>query len=669
MAISATNLGTYTKRLALTGTNTNAAFATAIKNAITGVSPAGTTGWEIYDEFTDGVRITHVYRSLNEDGITYKNIIVRINTILGEINLSTCESWNNATHVATNEATCFANHCPIPFKTRLTDLLIFISPRYCAMMSVINNEISEWSGVFEMQREDANDTAAANYPCWGFISAPLWMLGANTYSERPFAGSYHTAICMPKTRNGHTAGNAAVNWSMDFGLMSIPPLWSPSGVGSVGYYLSSALNILTSTQWDTNAILALPVKPIHIHSTGVPSNYGKIFGMKVASPIANAKMLDKVPIKIDSEGDFYPTGTTNNHWVLPLSHLRYELSNMVAAYRPRDINILGQSMIDLVSVGDFVYLITTSNNIFKIDTLSGAVYNYTQSFGTYTDIEYDGERYIYIGTSSGLIKLDTWSSDSRETLSITNGVKSLSINHTHILTAPYNGTPTPVISRVDKNTFALDATLPTVTLTTFSESVTIKDIVCDGYGHFYLIATCATASNSKLVKITQAGVASYLTTSINNIALHVGLTLLDEKTLQVNQLTTTTNLRITYVNIAGGTTFSTITYTDTAISSGSYTPEYPMKTVKVNGLYITFVRCSQLYGVASRFSNTNDYPASHQSITALTGIGAGSYAGMFRDDNRLYMFCSNGLRIYEGVNEEIYAGTTSIKSAEILLPS
>lgn len=670
MAISATNLGTYTKRLALTDTNTNSAFLTALKNAITGVTPAGTTGWGLHDEFSDGVRTTQVFTSLNADGVTSKNLIVRINLFLAEINLSTCESWNATTHVATNEATCFANHSPIPYKLRCTDLLIFISPRYCAMMSVINNEISQWSGVFEMQREDANDTAAGNFPCWGYVSSALWMLGATTYSEKPFNGNYHTAICMPKTRNGHTAGNAAVNWAMDFGLMSVPPLWSPSSVGAIGYYLSSALNLLSSTQWDVNAILALPIKPLHIAGTNQPSNYGKIFGMKVARSILNAKVLDKTPSKIDSNGDFSPTGTTNNHWILPLHHVRSDCSSMTTGFRSREVPIAGQNVIDLVSVGDFVYFTTTSNYLWKIDTLSLAVTQYSSiGHGSWRDIEYDGERYIYIGTSSGLIRVDTQNNDSTSLLTVTNGVGALAINQTHIMTSPWYSNSTIVISRIDRATFAADATLPTVTLTTFSESIGIRDIVCDGYGHFYLIANCATASNNKLVKITQSGVASYLTTSINNISLHSGLTILDEKTLQVNQLTTTTNLRVIFVNIASGTTLSTITYQDTVITSGAYTTDYPMKTVKVNGLYLTLIRANQLYGVSGRFTSSSDYPTSHQNINAFNSLSASGGAGFFRDDNRLYLPISGGLRIYEGVNEEIFAGSISVRSAEVLLPS
>jgi len=77
-------------------------------NVIAGVNTAITTlGWSLYDsvdQTTYSPIVTRVYRVLNTDATSYKYAILRYDTLRLRINLSCCESWNNSTHVATNES-------------------------------------------------------------------------------------------------------------------------------------------------------------------------------------------------------------------------------------------------------------------------------------------------------------------------------------------------------------------------------------------------------------------------------------------------------------------------------------------------------------------------------------------------------------------------------------
>lgn len=671
MTITAASLGLRTAHIAQEITSVATAhtfsdFTTAVKNAITGTNPVKTTNWTLLDEVMQGRIFTQVFQSFNKDGITYKNIILRYDQNETAIYTSTCESWDAVAHSATNECFTFGNHAPIPYKLNYSDLIIMVAPRWCVFTSVIANQVSMWAGVFEMEREDVADTAAANYPCWGWISSALWMLGSTSRELRPLAATQHTLICMPRTRSGHTGLNAAMFWTADFGLFSNPNIFDQASKPAANYYLSNAVTGLEKTKWDETKVLTLPIKPIHVQTIGTVSNYGRIFGLKTTNP--QGDQLNKIPISIDADGNFSANGTLNDHWILNSHHASNPavaswLTNNVKVVS-KDVNLGAQAAV-IISVGNAYYAID-SGTVFKVNADSLEVSTVTTAHGTKYDMKYDGERYIYVTTSSGLLRIDTFD-NSVATLSITNGGYALAITNTHIFVGRATSVATPSITRVNRETFTIEAANGTITLATFTEAVVLRDMIADKDDNVYAIATVATATNGKLVKLPVSAPQTpvYLTTQINQIALSAGLSIVGDTQLMVHLLTTTTALRSVLVDLP---TFVTLTQTDTAINTAAAS-NYRLLTTKIAGENFVVTRDASFIGKTCSQANSSNLFFNHISNAAvLNFLGTGSLGACFDDEVRIFTGLTNGFRIWEGIYTAQDIGSTT-KLGQMVLPA
>lgn len=643
-------------------------FANAVKDAITGTNPVKTTGWTLFDEFDSGRVHTQVFRAFNKDGLTYKNIILRYDHNETAIYTSTCESWDDVTHVATNECFTFGNHAPIPYKLNYSDIVIMVAPRWCVLTSVINNQVSMWAGVFEMEREDVADTAAENYPCHGWMSSALWMLGANSCGLRPLNAQNHTLICMPRVRTGHTGINAAMFWTADFGLFSNPNIFDQSSKPAANYYLSSSVAGLEQTKWDETKLLTLPIKPIHAQTISAVSNYGIIFGLKVTNP--QGSQLNKMPIAIDTDGNFASDGTVSDHWVLNTHHAQNPLPTATLTNNPnvlsKDIN-LGWQAGAIVSTGNAYYAIQAGGSTMsKVDAITLAVTSLGTANGAKYDMKYDGERYIYVTTSTGVVRIDTFD-DSQTFLAVTNGAQAIAITSTHIFVGRYNVAATPSITRIRRDNFTIETTNGTITLATFTEAVVLRDMVSDKDNNVYAIATVATASNNKLVKLPAATPQTpvYLTTQINQIALSCGLAIVGDTQLMVHLLTTATNLRTVLVDL---TSFTSSTQSDVTITSASGS-SYRLLTTKIAGEIFVVDRSSNFVGKTLSASNSALLFLNQvNNLTYLSFLGTGTIGACFDDEVRIFTGLTNGFRIWEGIYTEQDIGSTT-KLGQMVLPA
>jgi hypothetical protein len=543
----------------------------AVSDAITGVNPVRTTGWALHDSFTVGTTLTQVFKGINKDNTTYKNIILRWDTVRHEIITSTCEVWDAINHIPQNEAWTFFNSCPISYQMAATDLLLMLNPRWLILHSYMANEPGSWAGVVETAREDVADTAAAAVPCWGWVSSNLWMLGATSTSSRPLpsVSASYPLMCVPRTRTGFTTTNAAINWSADYGATQYPH-WLANTGGAFIYYLGNQQNKFVANSWDVTKRMVLPIKPIAEYMSANITNYGQMFGLKVVSPAG--LNMNKIQVNTDADGNYSPAATVADHWLLNNHHKYMSADNAswftnVALVRT-DVTI-GYRPEFVCSVGDHYYVTNgvAGSRIGKVNILLGTYTNITNAYAA-MDLQYDGERYVYVCHTSGILRIDTRNNDAQTNLAISNGTFTLALTPTHIVTTPYNASTTPVITRILRSTFAVDATNGSLTLATFTESVRLTDAVGDAEGNIHIAGPVATAGNFKMVKIPYATPASIVYSTLDQIVCaNVGFQFLDENNMLCWKAVTSGQMRYlqfnpkTMAQVAVGTisTFSALT--------------------------------------------------------------------------------------------------------------
>lgn len=639
----------------------------AVSDAITGVSPVRTTGWSTYDAFTttastpSSIIYTQVFRALNKDGITYKNIILRWNTMMQEINVSTCEVWDVANHIPQNESWTYFDSSPIPYRLDATDLMIFVNARWCIIHTYMANEPSVWAGVVETQREDIADSATiAPAPCWGWISSSLWMLGCTSVSARPLISTDHTLINMPRTRSGNTSFNAAKGFACDYGVTHYPH-WLATGNGAFIYYLGNQGNKFVANFWDLSKRLVLPLKPIADYTATNVTNYGQIFGLKVLSQAG--LNMNKIQVNVDSDGNYSPSGTLTDHWLLN-NHWKQWSADSGAywantALVPTTVSC-GWRPEFICSTGPFYYVTAGlyTQGLGKVNVLLGTFTSISTVY-TYYDIKYDGERYVYVGSSNGLTRIDT-RDDSVSQLAITNGCFTFTINSTHIICAPFNTTATPVITRVLRSTFAVDSSNGSITLATWTESVRITDMVNDHQGNTHMVAPVATSANFKIVKMLPTAPAAPTYTTVLNQLVHqqVCLQVLDSGNIMMWQAVTSSSMYRTQYNPSN---MAIIGSTSSVGTCSALTTNHKMYCAKISGMMyvvprgsgsaaIGFIQTLGQGGSATLSAAPQATPDNYSSVSSPNLSYATGNQLLFWDGARIVGNFDAGLRYYANVN-------------------
>lgn len=638
----------------------------AVSDAITGVNPVRTTGWTLHDSFTVGPTLTQVFRGINKDNTTYKNIILRWDTVRHEIITSTCEVWDAINHIPQNEAWTFFNSCPISYQMAATDLLLMLNPRWLILHSYMANEPGSWAGVIETAREDVADTAAAALPCWGWVSSNLWMLGATSTSARPLpsVSNSYPLMCVPRTRSGFTTINAAINWSADYGAAQFPH-WLASSGGAFIYYLGNQQNKFVANSWDVTKRMVLPIKPIADFLSANITNYGQMFGLKVVSPAG--LNMNKIQVNTDTDGNYSPAATVADHWLLN-NHHKYMSSDNASwftntALVRTDVTI-GYRPEFVCSVGDHYYVTNgvAGSRIGKVNILLGTYTNISNSYAA-MDLQYDGERYVYVCHSTGILRIDTRNNDAQTNLAISNGTFTLALTSTHIVTTPFNASATPVITRILRSTFAVDSTNGSLTLATFTESVRLTDAVGDAEGNIHISGPVATAGNFKIVKIPFATPASIVYSTLDQLACaNVGIQFLDENNMLCWRAVTSSNMKYVQYNPK---TMTQIT-TGTISTFSALTNQHKLSCARIAGVLKVVARSSTtttysaLLSLGTTCTTLLGTPVLSADLYGATNMSnASSNSMMFWDGARLVSNTETQLRWFTNMNGvNIYNGQT-----------
>lgn len=463
---------------------TGTKFVTPVFTTIPGVNPQLTSGWELIDSFwgdenpvyqTESPIFTQIFKAKNKDTHSHKNIIVRYHTTKMEINTSTCDdvvlhytingsnvdraindSWAYTqvqsgpvvSRTIINECWTYFDCSPVGYNLTACDMLIMVSPKWCMFHSYLNDEPSLWSGVFENEREDTMDkvvvsldqnnvTHVTGNPCWGWIGSTLWMLGAADVGSKPLNGFDYTLWSMPSTKQGSGVVSAK-GWGADYSA-TFHPHFLGTTVASFIYYLGNSANKFITSGWDSTRKLAMPIKPIADFAGQSLVNYGGLFGLKVIAPAGSN--MSKIMIPTDADGNSAATGDNRYHWLLN-NHFKRTPNNVETwagnttwSYAPYSLGSGSIGPVAMVTTGAANYVITTGGSkVVRVNAATGE-FKDVLTGGNYTDMKYDGERYIYVTSSTpgiALTRIDTSGLDPKITTRSETGFSSLVIAHNRI---------------------------------------------------------------------------------------------------------------------------------------------------------------------------------------------------------------------------------------------
>lgn len=739
MAITATHIGQSTIQVSATFTSASGAanlnsfdkFSQTIADAITGTRAgvAGTlsgivftgsgeqtsTGWTLFDSFWGGKDnvnnissplYTQVFRSLNEDGVSYKNIIIRYDTKNGTINTSTCDFWdtlanyNAATPAAcgaltrgpTSEAWTYFDCAPVGYNLTTCDMIIMVDPHHCVLHSYLNNEPSLWSGVFEVAREDLTDTAAANYPCWGWVSSTLWCLGAATIAAKPLATTDHTLICFPRTRSGSAGIAAARGWAADYGATAYPTWLITTGASFI-YYLGNQVNKFISNAWDSTRRLALPIKPVADYSAAAIANYGQIFGLKVIAPIG--VNMNKITLPVDSDGNAVPTGGTDRpHWLLNCHHKTYDNTNTTSWFTngswTNEVIACGGRVEKIVSVGANYYcMLTGGSKVVKVNAITKAITDVLVA-GGYTDMRFGTERYLYVTSTTGITCLDIADDTTKTIIAISGGLSAVAINQDTVIAAGITQ-PTAGVTRfyrfvapaVNQPSSAFVATtlFPTVDspVAGASENQTVRDIICDHEGNAWAVGLLTTGliANFRILRVTASGSIACTAYTIANPAAmpsNVCLQQIDGNNMILwSAVTSSVIYQVTF----NPRTLLNVNSQNVGTAS-ALTPNTDMSAIKVQGALLAVPRGS---GVADNvFVNSLGRSATVTAPLApifqldQSTLQGWSSANQFVlwDGARIIAGTETGIKLYSNVNGGLTVGgnpITNMNLGQVAIPA
>ena len=319
MTVSSASYTTGSVKITVSGEFSSNALITAVNTALTS-SALGT--WSLYDSIVPQAVgnnsqansfspiWTNVYRVLNYDATTYKYFIMRYDTIKCCIYTSAAESWNNSTHVSTNETWTGAGVFPQHYDVRDSFLLVSASARHCIIWPFIKNEPGMWSGIFEFERIAAEDTAAANVPCFAWTNS--LMLGT-PWGRPTSATKSNVMFAFPRTADGLTGALAAQAYAPVTNRGMYPPNY-PSGSGSITdnnmLHLGSYFNMIYG--WDATKTVASPIAADSITKS---QPVGRMYNIGVTKSVGN--FLDTTYLNLDSTGG-WPDAAGSNTEVLLL---------------------------------------------------------------------------------------------------------------------------------------------------------------------------------------------------------------------------------------------------------------------------------------------------------------------------------------------------------------
>lgn len=675
--------------------------------AASGVTAQTDSGWTLFDSFwggqdnTTGTQspiYTQVFRSLNKDGITYKNAVLRYNLKRLTVNITCFEYWDTpanynasspsaiTSHTGVNEAYTYFDCAPVGFNLTSCDFIVNFSPRWGVIHSYINNEPSLWAGIFETAREDVMDTAAANYPCFGWVSSTLWTLGAQTAggSGKPLNSGDYTLISMPRTRQAYTGINAAKGWGGDYGATFMPN-WLATTVNAFIWYLGNGANKFISNGWDSTRRLTLPIKPISDFASTIV-NYGQIYGLKVMAPIG--QNMNKITIPCDSDGNASGSGTDRPHWLLNCHHKTSGTDNtswFANTSWTNEVYNFGGRPDAICYTGSAIYAILAGGGSivrFRLDTKTVTT---IATGGGYTDIEFDGERYVYATSSTAgisLTRIDTADDTTIVTYSSV-GYSAVGVNGGTVICSPSTASNTPIfyrfVAQASTGTVSAITTASPATVTCpalpAAETQIVRDIKPDFEGNFLATPIPAAAANFRIIKIPYNGGTPTLFTALATAGIPVN----------VNTQILDGNNGISWQAVSSGAIYQTqfnprtgaLIGTQTVSTASALTSAVALTAFKCMGVLMMIPRNS---AVANNwFINSLGKTATTSLAAPVVNIDQGTTNTFatanclaFFDGSRIYVSVDTGLKVYSNVTGGLSVGgnpTATVNLGQIALPA
>ena len=295
MAVTTTQIGTNSWQLDYTTGTTQTQLATAIDAAIT----AG--GWTVHDDSAIDAGMGVCYTAPNVDTESAKYAVLDYTG--GALMIKLYETWNATTHTGTNLTTCSDQlvYAGKYVTTSPGQVFIFANPRWLALATrdpasgQLNNNPA-WQGlhgVFEVARDNPEDTAAAGYP-------PVVWLHSHFLFSNPTAPSTLSACAMmPRTRSGATGNTALV----ELGTL----LGKPRSAFSIKTqaFVPTTTNTWNSKDWSLTLYASEPSQVVR----------GRLFGLKVFT-YNKCLFMDKASVVVDDDYFYNSSGVAEDHFVI-----------------------------------------------------------------------------------------------------------------------------------------------------------------------------------------------------------------------------------------------------------------------------------------------------------------------------------------------------------------
>jgi hypothetical protein len=345
---------------------------------------------------------------------------------------------------------------------------------------------------------------------------------------------------------------------------------------------------------------------------------------------------------------------------------------------------LGGRPISVVSTGAAYYCVMNGGaSVVKVHAINKTISTVYSTTGI-TDIQYDGERFLYITSSTAanaLCRVDTADDVTTVNVPVTGGFSAVALSGDTVICSPA-ATATNIIFnryvRASQNTAGniaiANSTIATANATLVETGI-VKDMTCDFEGNVWAFPSYTTAANSRLIKIAYNAASNTVVTGLATagIGVNYGLQFLNGDTaiawhavsaaaLYQVQFNPRTNA---LVNIQSASTTSALT-AQTQLTSAKI--QGALMVVPNNSALANFFFVNSLGK-----SITTTLGAPVVNIDQGTGnalANAGDF--IYFDGARLFTNSDAGLRIYTNVNGGLNVGgnaNTTVSLGQVALPA
>ena len=446
MTVSTTSIGANTAQITISGETSSTNVLQALDAAIVN------GGWEQYDVYNQGTQ--RIYRSLCKDGITFKYFGMFFDPVGFKITTTSYETWDKVNHIGTNEVATYNRTGQMHYTLSGCDIIVMISPRWLVLQTFIRNQPGPWAGVLECSREAAEDTPAAGFPPFMWVSSVL----ITTANNNKYAS-------FPRSRaNGTGVAATADGWQTQY-----VRLGAQTGLSG------KDIVPMTTYAWDPSKKIIQSMRP----TFGSTELHGKVFGLKAVSNIGSP--YARVTVPIDSDYQFSVTGNQTEHWVMaptPGSTAAYFGTN-AAGLSTGLPSTMGSTTLPgsgraMAFTGTYYY-IATSVGVCKVDgttaTLPVSATNLPGvSAVDHRDVIFDGQ-FIYASSPTGVTRIDTLNGDAVTTLALPQGADALFFDGSNLWAGARGAMVNNLLYRINSSNFTLSTTITIPTTSTTNSTI------------------------------------------------------------------------------------------------------------------------------------------------------------------------------------------------------